>query len=187
MPFLTSLPKTTHLSDLFTLFPRGITPLMEYTDAILRQPGELSVAEREMIATFVSGLNACTFCYGSHKIYAEVFGIDGDIIDAIIADIDSAEIDKKLKPILHYVKKLNTLPSRIVDADAKAVYDAGWGEAALFEAVQVSGLFNMMNRIIEGAGVNFDYALNPERHSSLQNKAGNPEHSYASFGKSIGK
>ncbi len=187
MPFLPNLPETAHLSDLFALFPRGITPLMAYTDAILREDGELTVAQREMIATFVSGLNACTFCYGSHKIYAEVFGIDGDIIDAIIADIDSADIDDKIKPILHYVKKLNTLPSKIVQKDAQAVFDAGWGEAALFEAVQVCGLFNMMNRIIEGAGVNFDYALTPERHSVRQNNTENPEHSYAGFGKTVGK
>ena len=185
MPFLKSLPETTHLSDLFTKFPRGTEPLMQFTNTVLRADGELSMAERELIATFVSGLNACTFCYGSHKIYAEVFGLDGDMIDALITDIDGSAVDEKLKPILHYVKKLNTLPSKIVDADSNAVYAAGWGEEALYEAIQVCGLFNMMNRLIEGTGVNFDYAVEPERHHAHGSTAADQQNSYTRFRRNI--
>ena len=50
---------------------------MAYTDGILRGKGELSIGERELIATLVSDLNACAFCHDSHKVYAEAFGIDG--------------------------------------------------------------------------------------------------------------
>lgn len=181
MPFLPSLPETTHLSDLFAKFPRGTEPLMRFTDAILRGKGELSIAERELIATFVSGLNACTFCYGSHKIYAEVFGLDGDMIDALIADIDSAPIDEKLKPIMRYVKKLNTLPSKLVNKDADDVFAAGWSEQALYEAVQVCGLFNMMNRIIEGTGVNFDYKIDPKRHHAHGSTPEEQQNSYTAY------
>lgn len=63
MPFLPSLPKTSHLSDLFKKFPRGVAPMMDYTDAVLRDDAELSKAERELIATYVSSLNACEFCF----------------------------------------------------------------------------------------------------------------------------
>ena len=62
------------------------------------------------------------------------------------------------------MRKLNTLLSRLTDADAQAVYDAGRGEGALYEAVQVNALFNMMNRIIEGTGINCDYDDDPSRH-----------------------
>ncbi len=185
MPFLTSLPKTAHLSDLLKHFPRGVGPLMEYTDAVLRVDGELSVAERELIATYVSGLNACTFCYGAHKIYAEAFGVDGDMIDALIEDIDTAPADEKIKPILHYVKKLNALPPKLLPADAQAVYDAGWSEQALYEAIQVSALFNMMNRIVEGAGVNFDYSNNPEIHSAYQTPKEELLNTYRNYGRRV--
>ncbi len=185
MPFLPRLPETSHLSDLFSLFPRGVTPLMEYTDAILRDEGELSKAERELIATYVSSLNACTFCYGAHKIYAEAFGIDEAMIDGLVNDLDSVGGIDKLKPILRYVQKVNTLPSKIVSADAQAVYDAGWTEEALYEATQVCALFNMMNRLIEGAGVNFDYAGNPEVHSINRSDADVNTHTYGSYGRRV--
>ena len=185
MPFLPSLPDPSHLSDLFSQFPRGVGPMMEYTDAVLRDEGELSIAERELIATYTSALNACTFCYGAHKIYAEAFGIDETVIDALVNDIDSLEGHDKLKPILRYVQKLNFLPSKVVSADAQAVYDAGWTEQALYEATLVCSLFNMMNRIIEGTGVNFDYATNPEVHSMNRDAADPQSHTYGAYGKRI--
>jgi hypothetical protein len=40
------------------------------------------------------------------------------------------------------VAKLNTLPSRLVQADADAVFAAGWDEAGLFHAIQVCAAFN---------------------------------------------
>ena len=185
MPFLPSLPETSHLSDLFRKFPRGVGPLMEYTDAVLRDDGELTKAERELIATYVSSLNACDFCYGAHKIYAEAFGIDEAMIEALVADIDSVDGLEKLKPILRYVKKLNVLPSKIIQADADAVYAAGWGEQALYEATQVCALFNMMNRIIEGAGVNFDYAGHPEVHSMRREGVDVDTHTYGDYGRRV--
>lgn len=185
MPFLPSLPRTSHLSDLFKKFPRGLSPLLEYHDAILRSDGELTKAERELIATYTSSLNACTFCCGAHKIYAEAFGIDRAMIHAMVADLDSVQGLDKLKPILRYVKKMNFLPSKIVQADAQAVFDAGWTEEALYEAIQVCALFNMMNRIIEGAGVNFDYAANAQAHSLNRQGADVEAHTYGAYGKTI--
>ncbi|WP_339672996.1 peroxidase-related enzyme [uncultured Roseovarius sp.] len=182
MPLLPSLPDPAHLMDLHARFPRNVRPLMEYTDGLLRSDGELSIGQRELIATYVSALNACTFCAGAHRAYAEVFGIDAGLIDALIADVDTAPIDEKLRPLLAYVAKLNTLPSKLVARDAQAVYDAGWSEAALYEAVQVCALFNMMNRIIEGTGVNFDYAEAPEGHPATGTTPEDQAATYSRFG-----
>ncbi len=41
----------------------------------------------------------------------------------------------------------------LTEADAQAVYDAGWSEAALYDAIQTCALYNLMNRIVEGTGV----------------------------------
>jgi len=185
MPLLPSLPEPAHLSDLYMLFPENVRPLMEYTDGLLRGDGALSVGERELIATYVSALNACTFCAGAHRAYAEVFGISPALIDALIEDFDRAPVDEKLRPVLAYVAKLNTLPSKLVTRDAQAVYDAGWSEAALYEAVQVCALFNMMNRIIEGTGINFDYATAPSGHHARGTRPEDQTRTYGKFGDMI--
>lgn len=183
MALFPSLPEAPHLADVYRAFPEQVKPLLEYHDVLLRGESPLTVAERELIAAYVSGLNACNFCFGAHKIYAKVFGVDETVFDTLIEDVDAAAVDEKLKPILKYVAKLKTLPPRLTDADAKAVYDAGWSERALFDAIQVAALFNYMNRIIEGTGVTFDYAANPPSEEELEARK---TRSYSDFGKMIG-
>ena len=185
MPFLPSLPNPAHLSDLYTLFPENVQPLMAYSDGLLRGPGALSVGERELIATYVSALNACTFCTGSHKVYCQVFGFDPGLADALIDDFDSAPVNDKLRPLLAYAARLNTLPSRLTDADAQAVYNAGWSEEALYETIQICALFNMMNRIIEGVGINYDYALAPGSHPATGTRPEDQTRSYAAYGERV--
>ncbi|GJL93961.1 MAG: alkyl hydroperoxide reductase AhpD [Hyphococcus sp.] len=183
MSLFPSLPDNPGLGDVYKAFPEAVKPLLAYHDVLLRGESPLSVAERELIAAFVSGLNACTFCFGAHKIYARAFGIDEKTIDALIEDIDGSKIEEKLKPLLHYVAKLKDLPPKLTDADAKAVYDAGWSERALFDAIQVAALFNYMNRIIEGTGVTFDYAANPPGEADIEVRR---TRSYSDWAKTIG-
>jgi uncharacterized peroxidase-related enzyme len=183
MALFPSLSDTPHLGEVFQAFPAQVRPLLEYHDLLLRGEGPLSIAERELIATYVSGLNACTFCFGAHKIYARVFGVEESLIDAMMEDLDTAPLDEKIKPILQYVQKLTKLPAQIRDSDAKAVFDAGWSERALYDAVQICALFNFMNRIIEGTGVSFDYAEKPPTEDELQARK---TRSYMDYGRSLG-
>ena len=80
MPQMPSLPEDAHLRDLLFRFPKNVEPLLQFVNSVLRSDGELSIGERELIAAFVSGLNACRFCYGSHVIHAETFGIEPGLI-----------------------------------------------------------------------------------------------------------
>lgn len=141
------------LDKVFRRFPHSVLPLLEYHDRVLRDPSPLTVAERELIAAYVSGLNACTYCHGAHVVAARAFGIDSEMFDGLMADLETCRVEAKFKPILAYVGKLTRSPSMMSDADAAKVYAAGWDEQALFDAVSVCALFNLMNRIVEGSGI----------------------------------
>lgn len=183
MALFPSLPETAHLADVYRAFPQHVKPLLDYHDVLLRGESPLSVAERELIAAFVSGLNACKFCFGAHKTIARAFGVDDRMIDALVENIETAPVEEKLKPILRYVAKLKNLPPRLTPADAKAVFDAGWPERALFDAIEVAALFNYMNRIIEGTGVTFDYGVAPASEQDLERRR---KFGYRDFGRAIG-
>lgn len=187
MALLPSLPETAHLSDLFSAYPQGVAPLMAFADDVLRGDGALSIGERELIAAYVSGLNACVFCHGSHLAYARLFGVDEGVAEAILDDIDTAPVDERMKGLLRYVRRLNQLPSRLTPADVSAALASGCSEAELFQAIRISGLFNMMNRIVEGTGVNFDYADDPERHPAHGATPEDHAHSYNGFAGRTGK
>jgi alkylhydroperoxidase family enzyme len=93
-----------------------------------------------------------------HTVTAEAYGIEPGLLAAAVADLDSAPVDAKMKPVLHYVGKLTRSPSSVTQADADAVYAEGWDERALYDAILVCALFNFMNRMVEGLGITADAA-----------------------------
>lgn len=172
-----SLPDPVDMKSIFRTFPHTIPALLDYHDRLLRDWSPLTVGERELIAAFVSGLNACTYCHGAHTLAAQAFGIEPDLIEGLTADLESARVEERLKPLLAYVRKLTLTPSRMVEADARAVFEAGWDERALFDAIGVCALFNFMNRIVEGCGMRGDpLAASLEmRKSHMQRLSGQAE------------
>ena len=180
-----SLPDQPHLSDVFQRFSKGAGPLMAFHDAILRGESALTVGEREMIAAYTSGLNACDFCHGSHRMIAEIHGNDPAVFEQLFDNQPAAGLDDRWGPLLAYVRKLTEAPARLTDADAEAVLAAGWSEEALYDAVVVCATFNMMNRIVEGCGVvptAEGQANSRARHEGFRDSP-TP---YADFGRMIG-
>lgn len=153
MAHLQNLPNQEALLDLFRQYPQMARPQLQLFEVVMRADSSLSVGQRELIAGYVSGLNACAYCHGIHAIAAESFGAEQGVLDALLVSVDAAPIEERLKPLLHYARKPSHLPSRLTRADAEAVYAAGWDDQALFAVVSVCALFNFMNRLVEGIGL----------------------------------
>ena len=153
MGFLKSLGETPHLYDVMNISPRMAVYLFKMTDEIMLVEGPLNDKERELIAAYVSGLNACSFCYRGHKAIAEMFGVEEGLIDELVEDLESVEIDGKIKAALRYSKKVTENASKLVAGDADALYAAGWDENALMNIVEICALFAMYNRLADGTGV----------------------------------
>jgi uncharacterized peroxidase-related enzyme len=185
MPKFPSLPPDPQLTDVFRRFPRGLWPLCEYHDAVLRADSPLTIAQRELIAAYVSGLNACNYCHGAHRIYAEIHGVDPALFDGLMTDPEHADVEPGLLPILNYVRKLTLSPATVRESDAKAVYAAGWSEEALFDAICVCALFNFMNRIVEGCGVVTNDAIQAQQRDRVAGSRNNPE-TYRNFARMLG-
>jgi hypothetical protein len=89
------------------------------------------------------------------KAAAELLGIKRELVDSQL-DVDAAGIDAKMRPVLNYARKLTQQPSSLTQADADAIFAAGWEETALYYTVAVTALFNLMNRLVEGMGIKLD-------------------------------
>jgi uncharacterized peroxidase-related enzyme len=161
-----SLPADPEMVVVLAAHPEGFAALFAYHDAILRGPSPLSIAERELIAAYVSGLNQCSFCFGIHRAFAELHGIQSRIFDKLIADPAAAGLDEKMLPLLAYAKKLTLEPANVTDGDAAAVYAAGWDEKALLHTVSATALFNMMTRLVAGTGI----IANPKAQQSVRDR-----------------
>jgi uncharacterized peroxidase-related enzyme len=156
MSFLRSLAGSTPLLKILIAYPDTAKPLIQYHQILLRGASPFSVAQRELIAAFVSAVNSCDYCHEVHSNVAAAFGVERKLFADLIDDIDAADIEAPMKPVLRYVRKLTLTPAKMTDADAQGVYDAGWNDKALHDLVSICALFNMMNRLVEGMGVSAD-------------------------------
>ena len=79
--------------------------LYALAEALLRGDSAFSQADAELIATFTSSLNQCTFCTCSHAAAARfLFESNQDVVDAVIADYHTAPISDKMKALLTIAK-----------------------------------------------------------------------------------
>ena len=173
MSFFTSLPEEAGVRHILKLNPAAGRALIEFHSAVLRVDSRLTAREKELIAAYVSGLNACQYCYGVHAQAASAFGVPESLLQALLTDFDNAAVDPKLKPILAYARVLTLTPAKATQRHVDAVFAAGWTERDLHDAVLTVCLFNFMNRLLEGHGVKGSPGVFAERGQALH------DHGYA--------
>jgi uncharacterized peroxidase-related enzyme len=164
-----SLGANATVPDILKMSPEAGVALLEMHEAIMRAPSALTPGQRELIAAYVSGLNRCQYCHGVHAETAKAYeDIPRQAVDRMLADLETAGFDEKIKPILRLARKLTQAPAEVSEADTQAVLEAGWGEKALHDAIMVVCCFNFMNRLLEGHGVHGHDALFKERGPMLK-------------------
>jgi len=152
MPFFKSLPADSGPGNIFAAYPEIYGHWTKMGEALINGPSPLSPGERELIQAYVSGLVGCRYSYIAHCEAAYARGIERGLVEKIVSDPAGAPVAAKLKPVLAYVKKLTLTPTQIAQADADAVFAAGWDEKALHDVIAVTARMNFMCRIVEGYG-----------------------------------
>ena len=127
--------------------------LTQYIQNVMRGESAFTPGERELIAAYVSGLNSCDYCSGSHQALAADLNVDPQLLEAILKDIATAPIEERLRPVFALVRKLTLTPSKTTQADIDRVLTAGWQQQAVEDAIAVCSLLNLMNRLVDGFGL----------------------------------
>ena len=135
MPFFKSLPDDAGPPSVFEKYPEIYGPWSHMSQALMNGPSPLSQGERELILAFAAGVAGCKFVYVAHSEVAYAWGIENGVLDRLLENIDTAPVEARLKPLLAFVRKLMLTPSEMSQADADAVFAAGWDEHALHDAI----------------------------------------------------
>jgi uncharacterized peroxidase-related enzyme len=152
MPFFKSLPDHAGPPHVFNAYPEVYGPWAETSQALMNGPSPLSPGERELIFAYAAGVAGSDFVYVAHAAVAEAWGIEEGLTDKLVEDLDSAPVEPRLKPLLAFVRKLTLTPSDMTQADADAVFDAGWDEKALHDAIAITARMCFMQRLTAGHG-----------------------------------
>ena len=160
MPLFKSHDANAGPGNVFAAYPEVYRHWAEMGQVLINGQSPLTPAERELIQAFVAGLLNCQYAYVAHTAAAIARGIEPGVVEALIAGVDGAPISAKLKPLMAFVRKLTLTPTGVAQADADAVFGAGWDEKALHDAVAVTARMTFMSKIIHGHGFT---PMTPER------------------------
>ncbi len=72
---------------------------------------------------------------------------------ALETDYRTAALTAADRGMLDFAVKLTRTPGEMTRGDVDALRQAGFGDAAIHDIVQVAGLFNYYNRLADGLGI----------------------------------
>lgn len=151
------MPHITLRSDLFGITslldyrPQTAAPICELTDLLLRGESTLTQAERELIATYVSYLNDCTFCQNAHiAVACQLPGMTIEQIEALKTDSGNTPISDKMQALLRIAAKVQQSGLLVTAEDVSAARLCGATDLEIHDTVLIAALFCLYNRYVDG-------------------------------------
>lgn len=152
MSYFKSLPADAGPPHVFSKYPSIYEPWSGMSQALMNGPSPLTQGERELILAYAAGLGGCEFVCVAHSEVAYAWGIEQGLVESLLDDPHAAPIDSKLKPLLAFLRKLVLTPNGLSSNDAESVFEAGWDEQALHDAIAIAARAAFMQRLVQGCG-----------------------------------
>lgn len=129
-----------------------------YNDLMLGN-SNLTKLEREMIAVVVSSVNKCYYCLVAHGAAVRALSGDPMLGEQLVMNYRVAKLDARQRAMLDFTHKLTIASATVEEADRQALRDQGFSERDIWDIANVTGFFNMTNRVASGTDMrpNDDY------------------------------
>ena len=139
------------IRGLFRFRPETAGPLNELVEVLLRGPSTLTRGERELIAAYVSSLNACRYCSLSHSAYAAAQLPEGTLlVQQVCDDVQGAPVSAKLKALLAIASAVRESGLKVTTDHVAAARAAGATDMEIHDSVLIAAAFCMFNRYVDG-------------------------------------
>jgi uncharacterized peroxidase-related enzyme len=145
----------------FATHPPLLEQMIALAASLLFAESDLTRATKEMIATYVSCLNACPYCLDSHASFLHQQGGSDDLLLAIFqGNLESPSISAQERHLLAFAGKVTDESYKISPGDIQSLQDAGWHQQQIAEAVHVAALFACFNRVANAFGLPSQHLFN---------------------------
>jgi uncharacterized peroxidase-related enzyme len=121
------------------------------THEAMRGPSDWSVAERELMAAYISKVNDCPFCIGAHTATAMQASGNEVMVTSALADLESAQVEERQRATLLMLGRL-ARDRHLSAEDARAVLDTGVSRQQIEDALAICYAFNVTNRLANAFG-----------------------------------
>ena len=150
MPHITVAPHLPGITGLLEYRQDTAEPIRALTQLILRGPGTLTFAEREMIATVVSQANECRFCTAAHAAVTDVLLGESETCELIQTDIELAPISEKMKSLLQIAKLTQRGGHFVTESAVTRAKNNGATDLEIHDTVLIASLFCLYNKYVDG-------------------------------------
>jgi uncharacterized peroxidase-related enzyme len=134
--------------------PDTTQPLCDLVEVLLRAPNSLTMAEREMIATYVSAKNDCYYCQTCHgSAAAQHLGgapQDYELIAQMKCNCEAASLSDKMKALLAIAGKVQKGGKHVTAEDVERARSHGATDKEIHDTVLIAAAFCMFNRYVDG-------------------------------------
>ena len=141
------------ISSGFAFRPETAKPMRELAHVLLHSPNSLTPCERELIATYVSSQNDCSFCQTSHGAAATAH-LQGDckLVDDVKRDFANADISPRMKTLLTIAGKVQRGGKHVTAEDIAHARAEGATDTEIHDTILIAAAFCMYNRYVDGLG-----------------------------------
>ncbi|MFV1490837.1 peroxidase-related enzyme [Phaeobacter sp. JH18-32] len=123
-----------------------------YNDLMLADSG-LSKLEREMIAVVVSAINSCFYCLAAHGAAVRQLSGDPKLGEMLVMNYRVALLEPRQRAMLDFAAKATKASAEIEEADRQTLRDHGFSDRDIWDIANVTGFFNMSNRVASATGM----------------------------------
>ncbi len=139
------------IRSLFMYRPETAQPMRMLAEILLRGPSTLTRGERELIATYVSSRNGCSYCTASHAACASAQLPEGmTLVDQVRADPQTAPVTPKLAALLRIAGAVQEGGKAVRTEDVATARDSGATDVEIHDTVLIAAAFCMYNRYVDG-------------------------------------
>jgi uncharacterized peroxidase-related enzyme len=134
--------------------PEVAAPISEMAEILMRGPSSLTLAERELIGTYVSAQNDCRYCQSIHgAVAAHYLGATEEqekLVQQVKCDPSTAAISSKLKALLNIAGHVQQGGKQVTAEDIAKARQQGATDLEIHDTVLIAANFCMMNRYVDG-------------------------------------
>jgi len=134
--------------------PAEFRAFFAYHDALmLKETGNLTKADREMIVTVTSAKNDCLYCVVAHGALLRIYAKNPLVADQVAINHLKADITPRQRAMLDFAVKVCLDSDAISDADYASLHDHGFDDEDIWDIATITAFFGMSNRIANSIGM----------------------------------
>lgn len=127
--------------------PDEFRAFFAYHDALMEKPGNLSLAEREMIVVATSGMNQCQYCVVAHGAILRIRAKNPQIADQVAVNYRKADITPRQKAMLDFAIKVSQDAHLVGENDFNVLKEHDFTEDDIWDITSISAFFALSNRL----------------------------------------